>query len=147
MHSLCTPHGHGDGCKPSGFKAGCVDLLNTIKTRVQPSVCVFGHIHEGYGCTVESLPQGMKIKKETQNSEGNVGKARQPYNSKLILGDNDVEEGNCGSNIEVEDSKAKLGEDGSHLQTSPACLCINASTCTFNYKPTNPPVIFELPIR
>jgi Icc-related predicted phosphoesterase len=42
------PVGHGDLCS-SGNRAGCVDLLREIETRVRPIVHIFGHIHEGYG--------------------------------------------------------------------------------------------------
>lgn len=37
----------------SGEKVGCVDLYNKIK-EVMPKVCIFGHIHEGYGSIVEN---------------------------------------------------------------------------------------------
>jgi predicted phosphodiesterase len=42
------PLGRGDRCS-SGGRAGCIDLLREVQTRVKPSVHVFGHIHEGYG--------------------------------------------------------------------------------------------------
>lgn len=44
--------GHGDQCS-DGARAGCVDLLETIQTRVRPAVHVAGHIHEGYGVTTD----------------------------------------------------------------------------------------------
>ncbi|XP_047481444.1 metallophosphoesterase MPPED2-like [Penaeus chinensis] len=44
------PVGHGDLCC-TGVRAGCVDLLSTVQTRVKPKYHVFGHIHEGYGVT------------------------------------------------------------------------------------------------
>ncbi|EGD73264.1 metallophosphoesterase domain-containing protein 1 [Salpingoeca rosetta] len=74
------PVGHGDLCT-SGQRAGCVDLLREIQTRVKPKLHVFGHIHEGYGTTTDG-------------------------------------------------------------QT----VFVNASTCTFNYRPTNPPLVFDVPI-
>ena len=33
----------------SGIRAGCVELLNTVRLRVRPKYHVYGHIHEGYG--------------------------------------------------------------------------------------------------
>ncbi|XP_050708901.1 metallophosphoesterase domain-containing protein 1-like isoform X2 [Eriocheir sinensis] len=44
------PVGHGDLCC-TGVRAGCVELLNTVQTRVKPKYHLFGHIHEGYGVT------------------------------------------------------------------------------------------------
>jgi Icc-related predicted phosphoesterase len=47
--------GHGD--KTNGYfgavRAGCVDLLRVIQTRVKPKYHVFGHIHEDYGITTD----------------------------------------------------------------------------------------------
>ncbi|GAB6028646.1 hypothetical protein CHUAL_004478 [Chamberlinius hualienensis] len=40
------PLGHGDLTKRNN-RAGCVDLLSTVKNRVKPRYHVFGHIHEG----------------------------------------------------------------------------------------------------
>lgn len=42
------PVGYGDECQ-GGHRAGCVDLLHTLQTRVRPAVHVSGHVHEGYG--------------------------------------------------------------------------------------------------
>lgn len=42
------PFGVLDLCD-SGDRAGCPDLLNTVKERVKPRLHVFGHIHETYG--------------------------------------------------------------------------------------------------
>ena len=47
------PVGHGDLCKPGDNRAGCVDLLMEIATRIKPAYHVFGHIHEGYGQTTD----------------------------------------------------------------------------------------------
>jgi len=44
--------GHGDLCA-SGLRAGCVDLLDELQTRVRPRFHVCGHIHEGYGVTTD----------------------------------------------------------------------------------------------
>lgn len=46
------PIGHGD-LTCSGVRAGCVDLLETVRSRVQPRYHVFGHIHEGYGVSTD----------------------------------------------------------------------------------------------
>ena len=40
--------GYGDLCT-NGLRAGCVELLNTVRLRVQPKYHIYGHIHEGYG--------------------------------------------------------------------------------------------------
>ncbi|KAL4223470.1 Metallophosphoesterase mpped2 [Mactra antiquata] len=58
----CPPCGYGDdamnygdallsllGAGHHANHAGCVDLLNTINSRVKPLYHIFGHIHEGYG--------------------------------------------------------------------------------------------------
>lgn len=46
------PAGHGDLCR-GGVRAGCVDLLQTIQTRVKPLYHIFGHIHEDGGITTD----------------------------------------------------------------------------------------------
>ncbi|EFO85800.1 hypothetical protein CRE_02282 [Caenorhabditis remanei] len=46
------PLGHGDMMN-NGQRMGCVELLNTVFKRVRPKYHVFGHIHEGYGCTTD----------------------------------------------------------------------------------------------
>ena len=46
------PLGHGDLCS-SGHRAGCLDLLDDIQTRIKPAVHAFGHIHEGAGVTTD----------------------------------------------------------------------------------------------
>ncbi len=45
------PSSHGD-VTLRGESTGCVDLLDAIK-RVKPKYNIFGHIHEGYGTTME----------------------------------------------------------------------------------------------
>lgn len=40
------PLGHGDQCN-SGVRAGCVELLSTVQSRVKPKYHIFGHVHEG----------------------------------------------------------------------------------------------------
>lgn len=71
------PLGHGDRTT-DGRNVGCADLLDAVR-RARPRLHVFGHIHEGYGQTME-------------------GDTR----------------------------------------------CINASTCTVAYRPTNPAVVLDL---
>ncbi|KAG0729623.1 Metallophosphoesterase domain-containing protein 1 [Chionoecetes opilio] len=44
------PVGYGDLCC-TGVRAGCVELLTTVQSRVKPKYHLFGHIHEGYGVT------------------------------------------------------------------------------------------------
>lgn len=46
------PLGRGDYCL-TGVRAGCVDLLHQIQTRIRPRIHLFGHIHEGYGVTCD----------------------------------------------------------------------------------------------
>ena len=46
------PLGHGD-LTSSGVRAGCLDLLDELQTRVRPQVHCFGHIHEGYGVSTD----------------------------------------------------------------------------------------------
>ncbi|CAL1546111.1 unnamed protein product [Lymnaea stagnalis] len=46
------PLGHGDLCS-NKLRAGCVELLTTVQTRVKPKYHLFGHIHEGYGITTD----------------------------------------------------------------------------------------------
>lgn len=41
------PLGRADLCE-SGARAGCLDLLEEIQTRIRPKVNIFGHIHEAY---------------------------------------------------------------------------------------------------
>jgi len=48
------PLGHGDLCQHGG-RAGCLDLLEEIQTRVRPQYHVFGHIHEGFGATSDGV--------------------------------------------------------------------------------------------
>jgi Icc-related predicted phosphoesterase len=48
------PVGHGDLTFPTRFRAGCVDLLDTVVNRVKPILHVYGHIHEGYGVTTNN---------------------------------------------------------------------------------------------
>ena len=46
--------GHGDQCHPHMNRAGCVDLLKHIQTRIKPKYHITGHIHEGMECHVMS---------------------------------------------------------------------------------------------
>lgn len=46
------PLGHGD-LTSSGVRAGCLDLLDELQTRVRPQFHCFGHIHEGYGVSTD----------------------------------------------------------------------------------------------
>lgn len=49
------PVGHGDTLRENRQKAGCVELLHEVQTRVKPKFHVFGHIHEGYGITTDDV--------------------------------------------------------------------------------------------
>jgi len=44
------PIGRGD-LVHSGVRAGCVNLLQQVQTRIHPRIHLFGHIHESYGVT------------------------------------------------------------------------------------------------
>ena len=46
MYMYVLHIGHGDLCYHGG-RAGCVNLLRTIQSRIKPKYHVFGHIHEG----------------------------------------------------------------------------------------------------
>ncbi len=46
------PLGHGD-LTSGGVRAGCLDLLDELQTRVRPQYHCFGHIHEGHGVTTD----------------------------------------------------------------------------------------------
>mmetsp|Transcript_36318 Transcript_36318/g.95747 ORF Transcript_36318/g.95747 Transcript_36318/m.95747 type:complete len:399 (-) Transcript_36318:304-1500(-) len=46
------PLGHGD-LTSGGVRAGCLDLLEEIQTRIRPQYHCFGHIHEGHGVTTD----------------------------------------------------------------------------------------------
>jgi len=46
--SHTPPVGYGDLCC-TGVRAGCVELLSTVRLRVRPKYHIYGHIHEGYG--------------------------------------------------------------------------------------------------
>jgi hypothetical protein len=46
------PLGRGDLTEESG-RVGCYDLLKVVQERVKPRLCIFGHIHEGYGTSYD----------------------------------------------------------------------------------------------
>ncbi|XP_068698120.1 metallophosphoesterase MPPED2-like [Montipora foliosa] len=48
------PLGHGDHTV-SNERAGCLNLLHTVQSRVKPKYHIFGHIHEGYGITTDGI--------------------------------------------------------------------------------------------
>jgi predicted phosphohydrolase len=48
------PRGHGDLVEFDGRRVGCPHLLNRVR-ELKPRYCVFGHIHEGYGVTSDSV--------------------------------------------------------------------------------------------
>lgn len=48
------PLGHGDRTI-SNVRAGCLNLLHTVQSRVKPKYHIFGHIHEGYGMTTDGV--------------------------------------------------------------------------------------------
>lgn len=51
------PLGRGDLAKTQysrhGTRAGCLTLLQTVQNRVKPRIHIFGHIHEGAGCSFD----------------------------------------------------------------------------------------------
>ena len=57
--------GHGDLCS-SGLRAGCIDLLHELQTRVRPRYHVAGHIHEGFGVTTDGTTTYMNASTCTQ---------------------------------------------------------------------------------
>ena len=46
------PKFHG-GVTFDGEDVGCEDLLQAVQRRVKPLIHIFGHIHEGYGATLD----------------------------------------------------------------------------------------------
>ena len=70
------PLGHGDLCS-SGHRAGCVDLLDEIQSRVKPAVHAFGHIHEGAGVTTDGAT--LYVNASTCNLR------YRPVNSAIVL--------------------------------------------------------------
>jgi len=42
------PVGRGEYCQ-TGVRAGCVNLLQQVQTRIKPRIHLVGHIHDGYG--------------------------------------------------------------------------------------------------
>lgn len=47
----CFLEGHGD-LTISNVRAGCLNLLHTVQSRVKPKYHIFGHIHEGISLNV-----------------------------------------------------------------------------------------------
>lgn len=55
------PYGYGDMVKYTNERVGCEDLLNRI-LEVKPKLCIFGHVHEGYGMfTIRHDREGNEI--------------------------------------------------------------------------------------
>lgn len=48
------PFGRGDLCH-DGRRAGCLDLLYQVQTRIRPKIHVFGHIHEDRGVSSDGI--------------------------------------------------------------------------------------------
>jgi len=69
------PLGHGDLCTNEA-RAGCLDLLWQIQTRVKPKYHLFGHIHEGYGMTTDR--QTIFVNASACNSHYNKNKLNPP---------------------------------------------------------------------
>ena len=51
------PLGYGDRVS-GGERAGCLDLLDEVKHRIKPKYHIYGHIHEGERCAVDTY---MKV--------------------------------------------------------------------------------------
>lgn len=49
------PKGYGDRIAGSTERVGCEDLLQRL-LEVKPKICIFGHIHEGYGMYTLRVP-------------------------------------------------------------------------------------------
>jgi Icc-related predicted phosphoesterase len=65
--------GHGDKTV-RGEPVGCEDLLDRIKV-LQPKIHVFGHIHEGFGTTIEGATQCVNA----SFADSNYKPANQPF--------------------------------------------------------------------
>uniref|UniRef100_A0A915AJY0 Calcineurin-like phosphoesterase domain-containing protein n=1 Tax=Parascaris univalens TaxID=6257 RepID=A0A915AJY0_PARUN len=62
------PLGHGD-MLTMGSRAGCVELLNSVVKRIRPKYHVFGHVHEGYGCTSDGYTKFINCCLMNENLE------------------------------------------------------------------------------
>ncbi|VDK41985.1 unnamed protein product [Anisakis simplex] len=62
------PLGHGDTLS-TGSRAGCVELLNSVVKRIRPKYHVFGHVHEGYGCTSDGYTKFINCCLMNENLE------------------------------------------------------------------------------
>uniref|UniRef100_A0A0M3HXR7 Metallophos domain-containing protein n=1 Tax=Ascaris lumbricoides TaxID=6252 RepID=A0A0M3HXR7_ASCLU len=62
------PLGHGDMLS-MGSRAGCVELLNSVVKRIRPKYHVFGHVHEGYGCTSDGYTKFINCCLMNENLE------------------------------------------------------------------------------
>uniref|UniRef100_A0AC35U892 Metallophos domain-containing protein n=1 Tax=Rhabditophanes sp. KR3021 TaxID=114890 RepID=A0AC35U892_9BILA len=63
-----APLGHGD-LMVTGNRAGCVELLNSVVKRIRPAYHVYGHIHEGYGCSSDGYTKFINCSIVNENLE------------------------------------------------------------------------------
>jgi Icc-related predicted phosphoesterase len=59
------PYGYGDLIYGTHERVGCEDLLNRLLV-VKPKLCIFGHIHEGYGMYTLRVPATEPVGIENQ---------------------------------------------------------------------------------
>ncbi|VDN55378.1 unnamed protein product [Dracunculus medinensis] len=64
------PLGHGD-MLPSGIRVGCVELLNSCVRRIRPKYHIFGHVHQGYGCTSDGYTKFVNCSYQNANGTKN----------------------------------------------------------------------------
>jgi Icc-related predicted phosphoesterase len=72
------PYGHGDYVPRDKRVTGCLELMNKV-TVVQPTVHIFGHIHEGYGYTRSEECKTRFVNASTCNE------AYKPINKAFVL--------------------------------------------------------------
>eukprot|EP00930_Biecheleria_cincta_P085838 TRINITY_DN75200_c0_g1_i1.p1 TRINITY_DN75200_c0_g1~~TRINITY_DN75200_c0_g1_i1.p1 ORF type:complete len:634 (-),score=112.78 TRINITY_DN75200_c0_g1_i1:201-1997(-) len=63
------PLGRGDRCYPSETRVGCADLLTEIQSRIRPSFCVSGHVHESYGVSFDGTTHYVNATSSNGNYE------------------------------------------------------------------------------
>jgi len=142
------PTGHGDQL-PTGQRVGDVHLLTQVERRIRPLLHVFGHIHEGYGVTVSGPIEGSddggggdEVEDEDADGAatggGHIRKTRRVGEAK-------------GASVTRTSADAfQVQEPSPSVPLLPRpgrVTYVNGSTCTFSYRPTNPPIVVDLPSR
>lgn len=135
------PVGHGDRCSGAN-RAGCVDLLREIQTRIKPRFHVFGHIHGKITQQPRSEPSSEKLSLLPLECEcvqmhmyASLSLSLPPPNHKPFIPP--PQHTHTYPSITIE---------GFGVTTDGQTKYVNASTCTFHYAPTNPAIVFDIPL-